>query len=340
MGKTHTKRKVIAHIIDNEAIQTLSSVLPTHWTIRPYVPDYGIDLSIEMFKPIADADGIKKYDTLGEHLFAQVKGTQSITKRTICVSQRYNVEKLPPEQTSQLLSSDKPLPCEIIDFHIDTSELLTIQRMGAAVPVVLFVVDTTSHQVFFLCLNDYIDKVILPDDPSYTDKSSKVLHIPTRNLLSSKETSLDPIKFFSKRTKLYSLFQKAVYQDHELQYINDKEVPEQCRYFARILLQMDVWESARGWLPLALAYEQLKRFVSTDMVNDAVQLSPEMKDKTLCERDPSEYDDPGESYSVEEWLRFTQLRYLWSNLANLGRVYEETCREWYLPTWFGIGCIQ
>ena len=26
---------------------------------------------------------------------------------------------------------------------------------------------------------------------------------------------------------------------------------------------------------------------------------------------------------------------LWNQLANLGRIYEEMCREWFLPTYLG-----
>lgn len=227
MSNTHSKRKVKAHIIDSEANQILNSCLPKHWTIRTYVPDYGIDLDIEMFEPVEGTDGSVHYDALGEHLFAQVKGTRSLRTTTKTLASRYNVE-IRNLAEKELRSSSSGLTCEVAHYKIDTSELVTIQKMGSALPVVLFLIDTRQKNVYFLCLNDYIDKVILPSDPSYAEKSSKVIHIPMDNLVSQKESSWAPLKFYAKRVKFYSFFQKAYYQRHELQYVGDKTLLDQC----------------------------------------------------------------------------------------------------------------
>ncbi len=325
----------MAHIIGNEAIQILNSCLPKHWTIRPYVPDYGIDLDIEMFKPVDGSDGSANYDTLGEHLFAQVKGTRSLRTKTITVPPRYNIEKRAPVPKPSI-PSDDALRCEVADFKIDTSELFTVQRMGAVLPVVLFLVDICQRNVYFLCLNDYIDKVILPLDDSYTEQSSKVLHIPMDNLISQNESSLAPLKFLAKRAKLYSLFQKVNYQRHELQYVRDKALLDQCRHFAKILLHMDIRESAQVWPPLGMLYDELDMLASKGTVGKYLRVKPEIENVTLYERDPSEYENPGETYSAKEWSLIEYTRLLWDQLANLGRMYEDICREWYLPTWFGI----
>lgn len=335
MCSIHSKRKVLAHVIENDALQVLNSYLPKYWTTRNYIPDYGIDLDIEMFEPVAASEGSIKYDTLGEHLFAQVKGTRSLQKRTIDVLPRFNIEKIELKAYGSK-TSNETLHCEVIDFQIDTSELFTVQRMGAALPVVLFLVDISQRKVFFLCLNDYIDKVILPVDPSYTDKASKVLHIPIDNQISENESSLDPLRFLAKRVKFYSFFQKVNYQRHELEYVEDKSIKERCRYFAKILLQMDLGNSSPGWLPLKILYDELNALVSEGNVGKYLHLNPEIENMMVCERDPSEYNDPGETYSAKEWIQIEYLRHLWNELANIGRIYEDNCREWYLPTWFGI----
>ena len=49
------------------------------------------------------------------------------------------------------------------------------------------------------------------------------------------------IKFFAKRAKLYALFQKLLYQDGELEFVNDRDLVAHCTHFAKILLQMDVY---------------------------------------------------------------------------------------------------
>jgi len=337
-NKAHPKRKVLAHVIDTEAIRILKGLLPSYWTIREYVPDYGIDLAIEAFAPVDTTGAVAKYDTLGEHVFAQVKGTKATVAREISVPWRYNIEKSCPKGHHPP-GMDEVKQCTIVDFQIDTSELVTVQRMGAALPVVLFVVNTGTDDVFFVCLNDYIDKILLPSDPEYAEKASKVLHLPTRNCVTSDAGSLDPIKFFAKRPKLYALFQKLLYQDRELGYVADEYLVEHCTHFAKILLQMDVWQSAQGWFALHILYRQLQHFVSTGLVQD-ITVSESLKNKVFYERDPVEWDDPEPPHSITDWLQRSQLRSLWSNLSNLGRVFEETCREWYLPTTFGVDCIQ
>ena len=71
-----TKRKSLSHIIDATANEIIRSKLPIYWSIRDYKPDYGIDLAIELFEK--SNDGTNNYDTLGEHIFIQVKGTKKI----------------------------------------------------------------------------------------------------------------------------------------------------------------------------------------------------------------------------------------------------------------------
>lgn len=50
----------------------------------------------------------------------------------------------------------------------------------------LFIVDITELKIYFVCLNDYIDKVITPDESKYMDKDSKVIYIPTGNVIDTK----------------------------------------------------------------------------------------------------------------------------------------------------------
>ena len=45
-----SKRKTDSHIIGEQAVKFVKSLLPTEWTARELVPDYGIDLEIELFE--------------------------------------------------------------------------------------------------------------------------------------------------------------------------------------------------------------------------------------------------------------------------------------------------
>ena len=45
------KKRPIAHIKGETGVQVLKRQLPAEWVPREYVPDYGIDLSVELESP-------------------------------------------------------------------------------------------------------------------------------------------------------------------------------------------------------------------------------------------------------------------------------------------------
>ena len=61
--------------IINKCIKFIQNeILPETWVSREITPDYGIDLDVELFDYEND-----RCITLGEHIFLQVKGTESPT---------------------------------------------------------------------------------------------------------------------------------------------------------------------------------------------------------------------------------------------------------------------
>lgn len=140
------KKRPIAHIKGETGVQVLKRHLPAGWVPREYIPDYGIDLSVELFSP---AEG--GYVTKGEHVFFQVKATDAIEKVPYKIYPRMNVEK----EYRDL--EDEPVEIEVIKFVLDTDLLFTVETMGSAVPVILAVVDLNTENIYFVCLNDYID---------------------------------------------------------------------------------------------------------------------------------------------------------------------------------------
>ncbi len=83
------KRRPEQHITGETGVSILKDIFPKEWVVREYVPDYGIDLDVELFEDIGD----KTYRTLGEHILFQVKGTKELIKKTITLYSRMNVEK-------------------------------------------------------------------------------------------------------------------------------------------------------------------------------------------------------------------------------------------------------
>lgn len=133
----------------------LKKYFPKEWVVREYTPDYGIDLSVELFVPFDTG-----YITTGEHVFFQVKATEKLEMMSLSVPPRYNVER------HQRFISGDFIEIQVVKYVLDTDLLVTVEKMGSAVPVVLAVIDTNTENIYCLCLNDYLEKVLIPDTPN------------------------------------------------------------------------------------------------------------------------------------------------------------------------------
>ena len=152
------KQRSEQHLIDQEGEKLLRSKLPRHWLLREYRPDYGLDFTIETFKTGNAAEGRPTtYETLGEHVFVQLKSIAAPQAKPLAVFNRGNVEKAP--ETLNL--TDKVADIDTYRFQLETSELITVERMGIGLPVLLVIADLSTRRCSFVCLNDYIDKVLI-----------------------------------------------------------------------------------------------------------------------------------------------------------------------------------
>lgn len=334
---TRSKRKNDSHIIGEQAVKFVKSLLPVEWTIRELVPDYGIDIEIELFeKSTVGGDDSSNFDTLGEHLFVQVKGTRKLKTKKLTVKPRYNVELKPI--SDKMSNETKNYSIDVAIFSLETSELVTAQRMGAAIPMLLFLVDVTQNRLFYICLNDYIDKIILPEDPEYAKKHHKTIYIPLKNEITSDNSTLETLRFYAKRPKFYAAFQKFSYQRDQLNYVCDESLIETAQYFANILLRYDFWSEGELWPPMKMAHEHLRNLVTTG--------SPQVIDSTFKKNNVSDDKDEEEgwitpysgnrTYTQGETILFMDIRKLWDQLVNLGAIYEVICRQWDIPTSSGV----
>lgn len=79
------------------------------------------------------------------------------------VRSRGNVAKYRPDPKS---GDQYVIP--VVECELEVGELMTVEAMGNAVPVLLCVADMADKTVYYVCLNDYISKVLLPNKPNYT----------------------------------------------------------------------------------------------------------------------------------------------------------------------------
>ena len=270
------KKRPIAHIKGETGVQVLKRHLPREWVPREYVPDYGIDLSVELFSP---AEG--GYVTKGEHVFFQVKATDSIEKVPYKIYPRMNVEK------EYRGVSGESIEIEAVKFVLDTDLLFTIETMGSAVPVILAIVDLVTENIYFVCLNDYIEKVLIPEDSDYAQKGHKTIYVPATNLLNS-DVGMKAVEWYGKRAKLYALFNKIHYQAQELHYCMDYEITERVDHFLKILMKFDAWSASEYWGILAEVRKEAEYYISNGITIEA-------------ERTIKRMEEDGENVDDEVW---------------------------------------
>lgn len=325
MGKK--KRRVTQHMMEEYSESVFRTILPREWVIHDYKPDYGIDKIVEIFKYLPDEDGVA--ETLGELLFIQLKCVKEIEIEKVKVYPRDNVEKKPLVESKK----EPPKEIEIIKFSLETSELLTVQSMGYAIPVLLVLVSYNTGRTFFVCLNDLIDKVILPKDPKYGEKATKTIYIPVSNEIKNEKEALMPLRFYAKRAKLFSAFMKFEYQCSELDYdiphsINGlSDIPiDKVLHFITILERLDIWLDCEMWGIIKMHYQEL-----IDIKLALLNVSDKTIDEFLKKRGmmkSRELDD-----FQKKFIFVSSVPNLWQKLRSLSHVYEEMCREWFLPTY-------
>lgn len=180
-------------------------VFPPHWVIRPIPDDFGLDLGIEVFHEVTRREnGVRRYQTRGEHLYLQVKTTDSLQSTLL---KRHDSADLP-----------------VATFQMSTTDLKLVDRMGASVPVVLLLVDRSENNIYYVCLTDYVSHYLDVEDTDWRSKKSVNVYVPERNMLTtsgdSNELSEHWNYFFrlARRSKLYSAFNLVHHYKEELHY--------------------------------------------------------------------------------------------------------------------------
>ena len=170
-----------------------------------------------------------------------------------------NVERFRYEENRKDVVSQ----IDTLPISIEPSELVTVQRMGAGLPVLLVRADLDQQKCYFVCLNDYIDKILLPQHGKDALSHSRTIHIPALNDLADMTIGHTAIRWYGKRPKLYAAFQKFIYQQAELAWSseNEQEHRRLANHCAGILLGYDFWDNTPMWEILAYYSAALRRFV-------------------------------------------------------------------------------
>jgi hypothetical protein len=324
--------------------------------MHQYSPDYGIDTVIELFDYL-DAEK-EVAETLGEVIFVQIKSVKTAEIEQIRANFRMNVE------TNRLTESKHEFSdINVIKFTIDVPLLNTVQAMGQSIPVLLFLVTLDTKKIYYICLNDLIDKIILPSDNKFYEKETKTISIPTSNEL-SKEDGFDTLRFYARRPKYYGAFLKIRYQAkamayrsfypdarvfhqlfnnlHEQSYaLLKSKQPVNCRY----MLEQSLAEIRCNFTKL---YPPPEIEATTEDIALAEHLIENLMRLDVWEERVWPIADITNVYAMflSEGLRVVKETksqtdidifasyafYFWEFADNLSCIYEEICREWNLPT--------
>ena len=311
------KKRSDQHLIDQDGEKLLREKLPRHWVLREYRPDYGLDFTIETFRSADAAVGKPAtYETLGEHVFVQLKSVARPTPLPLTLYGRDNVEKAP----ERLNRNDKVGAVDTYRFQLETSELVTVERMGIGVPVLLVIADLANRRCSFVCLNDYIDKILIPRHHDYRATDSRTIHVPVRNEIGT-DMGQVALRWYAKRPKLLAAFQRFTYQFSELQLVEDGSWRGLAHYFARRIATYDFWDDAEMCALIGCDAAGLRRFVETGQ--------PGFMNRPAV---PVEGFDEAE---ITAYFHKTDVFELWRQLSLLPKIYEDVWREWFLPTALG-----
>ncbi len=322
------KKRTNSHLIDSKGADLLRSVLPNEWVLRPYQPDYGIDFAVEIFDKQEE-----DFVTMGEHFFIQLKSSSNVSRISKKVHPRYNIEKMP-----LTLDMEEVKYLDLVSIQLERQELELARSMGPAVPLLLMVADIQKSEVYWVCLNDFVDKVILPEKPVFLKQASHTVHIPLHNRVQNSERDLVPLRFYARRAKLYAAFNRLRYQRHEIQYAYDRlstlnyhdietsELLSMAKHFLGIVLAYDFWRTTYAWPAVEITH--IKALNTAELIQRVL-------DGEGLKAVMSRYVEVSQDDTLLAFHLASTITTTFDILANLGNMFEEICREWFLPTYLG-----
>jgi hypothetical protein len=319
------KQRGETHLKEDASGALVQSLLPKEWVVRSLHPDYGVDVTIEVFE--RQESGIP---TMGEFLFVQLKSTEVLKRKVEPIRARGNVEKSIDKQNGKVEAE-----LDVVSFTIDADTFDNARLMGPSTPLMLFVCDLVKDEVYFVCLTDYYDKVLEPRRSSLEKQKFFTISIPASNKLSMPQ-SIEVMRFYAARAKLYAMFNLAQFQYREIRHIlphfssHERFLEIDQNYaiierFARRLRAMPIWDRELPWALIQHYRERL------DMILVEIDTNP-----LSMIKDSVDQFQRGDDQKLTFLFEFENLCSLsWEQFSAIGQTFEDIVREWFLPTYVG-----
>ena len=139
-GTNVSKQRGETHLKEDDSERLVKSLLPAEWVIRKLHPDYGVDVTIEVFE--RQEKGIP---TMGEFLFVQLKGTTDLKRKVEPIRVRGNAEKRHDRQEGKV-----EYELDAVTFVVDTDTIDNARLMGPSTPLMLFVCELNDREVYLV----------------------------------------------------------------------------------------------------------------------------------------------------------------------------------------------
>ncbi|WP_345721919.1 hypothetical protein [Herpetosiphon gulosus] len=305
-----------------EIVAMVRQALPHTWQISEYLPQLGLHINIEIAGVAINQAEIQPW--IGEELLCYLDWTTPIEPQVL---------EIPPPH-HPIMRNLEPNQLEVLPMNIPTSLLKIIHSLGASRPVLALLIDQQTKNVFWVCLNDYIDKINLPSqNGQFNDATYTTIFIPAKNRLGNNDLTIDILGFYAKRPKLLAAFSAFRAQKARLDSLKDTELINQARIFARINIHYDFWQTCRLWKPIIQLYHKFVHLADHGFVD------PKMHKKA---QKHEHYDEPiweskwaEKPVNLVDSITYSDIIFCWLDMEQLAVSYEMHCRSWFLPTFSG-----
>lgn len=189
------------HVMADDAEAALRSTVPSEWIVRSIQKDYGVDLEIEMVD-----QGI----VTGNRIWVQLKAVQRVKKASI----QFPIEK---DLAEFGVGEDGKLHVAYVPFRIETKEIEYALR--CPFPLLLFVVDLESKDIYWLPLRDEALINLSEDTPDWREHKTATVRIPARNQLSADgKSGYSGLRWYAMEPARMYAFALLHHYHHEFQY--------------------------------------------------------------------------------------------------------------------------
>ena len=165
-----------------------------------------------------------------------------------------------------------------VSFSLDTGLLHLVERVGNSLPILLVVVDLSSKNAYFSCLNDYLEYV-LKDDTKWRMQKYKTIHIPCENTLQMAQL----LHWYSMRPKINSFFAQAAALASDVKYAAtaDDYINMVCNFSIKIQ-NSDIWNCTKlGFSFLSHAQKIVNCIVNAQYCEESQYLFQDCKANEL-----------------------------------------------------------